>query len=360
MPDLVVAGAGMAGLAAAAEARRLGAEPLVLEKLDHPGGSMRLSSGVVWRHRDFDDFRSDCPGGDERLQARLYQRLDGDIRWLESLGAPVTERETGNPSTTGVRFDPEGLTAALLDAASGSAPGTGVHLGVPLTEAPDYAPVVLATGGFGASRELLRELVTAEAAHVFIRAAPGGTGDGLRIGFAAGATSSPGLDQVYARLMPAPPARIEAGDLVRLSQLYARHATVTNEKGQGYTTRTWSEIDAAQWAARQPRARAWMRVDAAKLDERVRERRVGEMIDAAGAAGAPVRHDGDHVTVETVAGITSSLGGLSIDEHAQAAPGVFACGADVGGVATGGYASGLAAALVFGRVAARAALGEAP
>jgi hypothetical protein len=259
-----------------------------------------------------------------------------------------------------VRFDPEGLTAALLDAASGSAPGTGVHLGVPLTEAPDYAPVVLATGGFGASRELLRELVTAEAAHVFIRAAPGGTGDGLRIGFAAGAASSPGLDQVYARLMPAPPARIEAGDLVRLSQLYARHATVTNEKGQGYTTRTWSEIDAAQWAARQPRARAWMRVDAAKLDERVRERRVGEMIDAAGAAGAPVRHDGDHVTVETVAGITSSLGGLSIDEHAQAAPGVFACGADVGGVATGGYASGLAAALVFGRVAARAALGEAP
>jgi fumarate reductase flavoprotein subunit len=359
MPDLVVAGAGMAGLAAAAEARRLGAEPLVLEKLDHAGGSMRLSSGVVWRHRDFDDFRADCPAGDERLQARLYQRLDGDIRWLESLGAPVTERETGNPLTTGVRFDPEGLTAALLDAAGGASPGAVVQFGVALTEAPDYAPVVLATGGFGASRELLRELVTAEAAHVFVRAAPGGTGDGLRIGCAAGAASSRGLDQVYARLMPAPPARIEAEDLVRLSQLYARHATVTNEKGEAYTTRTWSEIDAAQWAVRQPRARAWMRVDAGKLDERVRERRVGEMIDAADAAGAPVRRDGDHVTVETVAGITSSLGGLSIDEHAQAAPGVFACGADVGGIATGGYASGLAAALVFGRVAARAALGEA-
>jgi hypothetical protein len=39
---------------------------------------------------------------------------------------------------------------------------------------------------------------------------------------------------------------------------------------------------------------------------------------------------------------------------------VFACGADAGGIATGGYASGLAAALVFGRIAARAALGEAP
>jgi fumarate reductase flavoprotein subunit len=57
MPDLVVAGAGMAGLAAAAEARRLGARPVVMEKLGRAGGSMRLSSGVFWRHRDFDRFR---------------------------------------------------------------------------------------------------------------------------------------------------------------------------------------------------------------------------------------------------------------------------------------------------------------
>src|SRR5918992_5356446 len=112
MADLVAAGAGMAGLAAAAEARRLGAEPLVLEKLDEPGGSMRLSSGVVWRHRDFDRFRSECPDGDERLQRTLFERLDGDLRWLESLGALATERGTGNPLTTGMRFDPERLTAA--------------------------------------------------------------------------------------------------------------------------------------------------------------------------------------------------------------------------------------------------------
>lgn len=360
MPDLVVAGAGMAGLVAAAEARRLGAEPLVLEKLDQPGGSMRLSSGVIWRHRDFDRFRADCPQGDERLQACLYERLDGDIRWLESIGAAVTARETGNPLTTGARFDPERLTAALVDAAGGlaTATGSGVLLGAALTELPDNAPLVLATGGFGASRKMLHELVTAEAEHVFIRAAPGGTGDGLRIGLADGAVASRGLDQVYARLMPAPPARVEPADLVRLSQIYARHASVTNANGDSYTTRTWSEIDVAQWAARQPGARAWLRVGVEALGERVQERTVQEMVDAAEAAGAPVRRAREHVTVETVAGITSTLGGLAIDEHAGAAPGVFACGADAGGIATGGYASGLAAALVFGRVAARAALGE--
>ena len=62
------------------------------------------------------------------------------------------------------------------------------------------------------------------------------------------------------------------------------------------------------------------------------------------------------MTVETIAGVTSTLGGLAVDVTARAAPGVFACGNDMGGLATGGYASGLAGALVFGRIAARAAL----
>jgi fumarate reductase flavoprotein subunit len=369
MADLVVAGAGMAGLAAAAEARGLGAEPLVLEKLMRPGGSMRLSSGVIWRHRDLERFLDECPDGDERLQRLLFESLDEDLAWLEGLGAPVLERDTGNPFTTGTRFDPVRLTDALVEAAGGLAPpegsgasgaGAGVRVAERLREPPPNVPLVLATGGFAADRELLEEHVSPEAGHALLRAAPGSTGDGLRIGLAAGAGISAGLDQVYARAMPAPPARVGEDDLVRLSQLYARHADVTNERGERYEAATWSEIDVAQWQLRQPRARAWFAVRAERLEERVRERSVGEMIDAAEQAGAPVRRAEDHVTVETVAGVTTTLGGLAIDEHALAAPGVFACGADAGSIATGGYASGLAAALVFGRIAARAALGETP
>jgi fumarate reductase flavoprotein subunit len=362
MADVMVAGAGMAGLAAAAEARRLGAEPLVVEKLRRPGGSMRLSSGVIWRHRDFDTFREECPDGEERLQRLIFERLDDDLRWLESLGAPVLERDTGNPLTTGTRFDPAGLTDALVEAAGGLAPagGAGVRVAERVREPPVDVPLLLATGGFAADRELLEEHVSPEAGHAFLRAAPGSSGDGLRIGLAAGAATSAGLDQVYARAMPAPPARIAEDELVQLSQLYARHAEVTNERGERYETRAWSEIDVAQWQLRQPRARAWFSVPVERLGERVRERTVAEMIDSAEAAGGPVRRDQEHVTVETVAGVTTTLGGLATDEHAGAAPGVFACGADAGGIATGGYASGLAAALVFGRIAARAALGERP
>jgi fumarate reductase flavoprotein subunit len=364
MPDVVVAGAGMAGLAAAAEARRLGATPLVLEKLPRPGGSMLLSSGVIWRHRDLETFRAECPDGDERLQRLLFERLDEDLGWLESLGAPVVERDTGNPLTTGTRFDPARMTEALVEAAGGlrgiaGASGT-VQLDDPLGEAPASVPLILSTGGFAASGELLRAHVSREADHAFLRAAPGSTGDGLRIGLEAGGRTSAGLDQVYARAMPAPPARIGERDLVRLAQLYARYAEVKNERAERYETRTWSEIDVAQWQLVQPRARAWFTVAAERLAERVRERPVAEMIDAAEAAGAPVRRSEEDVTVETVAGVTTTLGGLAIDEHARVADNVFACGADAGGIATGGYASGLAAALVFGRIAARAALGESP
>ncbi len=344
----------MAGLVAAAEARRLGAAPVVFEKLERPGGSMRLSSGVIWRHRELERFRAECPAGDPALQRLLFERLDDDLRWLEQLGVPVVTRETGNELTVGARFDPERLTAALVEAAG------DVRVSEPLRELPDRVPVILATGGFAADRALLREHVTPEAAHLLIRAAPGSTGDGLRLGLAAGAVTSNGLGEVYARAMPAPPARVDPGDFVALAQLYARHADVTNAHGERHDTATWSEVDTAQWMACQPHARAWFCVREAALSTRVRERSVGEMVDAAVAAGAPVRREAGEVTVETVAGVTTTLGGLAVDEHGRAAPDVFACGADAGGLATGGYSSGLAGALVFGRIAARAALGQSP
>jgi succinate dehydrogenase/fumarate reductase flavoprotein subunit len=156
--------------------------------------------------------------------------------------------------------------------------------------------------------------------------------------------------------MPAPPATIGEADFVPLAQLYARFATVESADGERYQTRTWSEIDTVQWTARRPGARARYLVPDAALSERVRERTVGEMIDAARAAGASVTHADGVTTVEVVAAITTTLGGLRIDESARAADGVFAAGTDAGGISTGGYSSGLAAAIVFGRIAAESAL----
>jgi len=341
----------MAGLAAASEATARGASVIVLEKGDRAGGSMLLSSGVIWRYRDWERFRAECPGGDEELQRAVFERLDGDLRWLESLGAPVIDRATGNPATTGLRFDPSGLTAALSSVAG------RIELNQPLRALPNDVPVILATGGFQGSRGLVRRYITLEADHLLLRAAPWSTGDGLMLGLAAGGSLSAGLDEFYGRNMPAPPARVTEDQFVALQQLYAHHATVENARGERYEVETWSEIDVVQWTARQPEARAWYRVASGALDERVRDRTVREMIAAARDAGAPVtQRDGD-MTVEVAAGITTTLGGLRADANGHVAGRVFACGADVGGISTGGYSSGLAAALVMGRLAARAALG---
>jgi succinate dehydrogenase/fumarate reductase flavoprotein subunit len=341
----------MAGLSAAAHARGLGADVLVLEKGGRAGGAMLLSSGVAWRHRDFDLFRAEAPGGDPELQRLVFDRLDAGLAWLESLGARVTEPETGNPRTTGMRFDTRSLTDALVRAAGGD-----IRFGEPLRELPGDTPVVLATGGFAADRGLVREHITPEADDLMLRSTPWSTGDGLRLGLGAGASLGDGMDEFYGRNMPAPPAHVEERDFVPLSQLYARHATVVNERGEPHEATTWSEIDVAQWTARQPRARAWYRVDENALGEHVRERTVAEMIEAAERAGAPVERSGRAVTVETVAAITTTLGGLRIDSGARAAPGVYAAGHDAGGISTGGYSSGLAAALVLGRIAAESAL----
>jgi fumarate reductase flavoprotein subunit len=348
--DLLVAGAGMAGLAAAARARELGTEGVVLEKGDRLGGSMLLSSGVIWRYRDWERFRAECPGGDPELQRVVWERLDDDLEWLASLGAHPAVADTGNPDTVGARFDTHELTQ-LLAARAGE-----VRLREPLAEVTDGIAVILATGGFQGDRGLVAELITPEAPNVVLRANPWSSGDGLRLALRRGAELSQGMDEFYGRNLAAVP-QISPEDFVPLAQVYAKHARVENLAGEPYEVQNWAEIDVVQWTARQPGARARYVVSDDVLDEPVYDRTVGAVIEAARRAGAPVeRRDGETV-VEVVAGITATLGGIKIDERARAADGLYAAGVDVGGISTGGWASALASALVLGKLAAESALG---
>src|SRR6185312_17557956 len=100
---MLIAGAGMAGPVCAARARELGLRPRLVEKGTRPGGSMLLSSCVIWRHRDFAEFRAECPRGDESLQRLIWERLDDALAWLVSLGAEPVWEDTENPRTTGKR-----------------------------------------------------------------------------------------------------------------------------------------------------------------------------------------------------------------------------------------------------------------
>jgi fumarate reductase flavoprotein subunit len=330
---VTIAGAGMAGLVAAARLRQLGHKPQVLEKGTRPGGSMLLSSGVIWRHREWDRFRAECPGGDERLQRLVWERLDDALAWLESLGADPVWSDTENPLTTGRRYDPRALTALLA---------RDVELESPLPRDAG-PPLVFATGGF--PRRLARE-------HgLLLRANPWSEGDGLDLARARGAALGDGMDEFYGRVMPAPPARIREQDFVPLAQLYGHEARVLTADGEDVTPGrvAWHESDLAQLVGRLGSRGAWYVVE-----------RTNDRIEAARAAGGSVlqREDGS-LAVHVAAAVTHTIGGLRVDDRARVLdeggaplPGLWAAGVDVGGIATGGYASGLAQALVLGLAAA--------
>jgi succinate dehydrogenase/fumarate reductase flavoprotein subunit len=335
----------MAGLCAAVHARELGAAPVVYEKGTRAGGSMLLSSCVIWRFREWEDFRTECPTGDERLQRLVWERLDDGIAWLESLGAPVVKHETGNPRTVGKRFDPRGLTDTLGRAAG------DVRLGETTNE-----PTILATGGFQGDAQLVREHVR-PGGDLRLRANPWSAGDGMRHALARGAELSAGLDEFYGRNMP--DADFTEEQFVPLAQLYGRVARVFNERGEEFFEGevSWSENDLVQATARQPNARAWYLLDEAAL----RDPDVAQRVAVAPTRTEPGElpfdaPNGMRVAVRVKPGITHTIGGLRSDEHARVSEGLYAAGADVGGISTGGYASGLAAALVFGRIAAESAL----
>jgi fumarate reductase flavoprotein subunit len=371
---IVVAGAGMAGLCAGARLRQLGVEARVLEKGDRPGGSMRLSSGFVWRYRTHELYQEQCPAGDEALQRLLQERLDAALDWLEELGAPLKAAETGNPLTVGRAFDPEGLTHALVAAIG------GVELGA--TPPEEQAPLVLATGGFGGSRALVEAHIH-PAGRLPVRANPWSTGDGLTLALARGAAFRGPAEEFYGRAMPAVDG-LDPASFVGAAQLYGRFAHVVDLDGVPLgIAPSWSELDLVQAIARRRDGRAWYVVDGGVLGHRVRERTVADMVAAAVEAGAPVVRGGSldelagalgleldapelakppFAAVQVEATITHTIGGLAIDTDARVVDdagdpidGLWAAGVDAGGFSGGGYASGLAQALVTGLAAAESA-----
>ncbi|MDX6475336.1 MAG: hypothetical protein QOH95_847, partial [Gaiellaceae bacterium] len=224
-----------------------------------------------------------------------------------------------------------------------------------------HEPTVLCTGGFAASSELVTRQIR-PAASLRLRANPWSEGDGLCFALDRGASLSTGMEEFYGRNMPDAPW--DETQLVSLSQLYARFARIFDEDGIEFFGRdevSWSETNVVQATARRRDARAFYLLDAEALEQQVRDRTVSEIVEAAPAearvalADLPFDPpDGTVAAVRVIASITHTIGGLQVDEHARVVgvDGLWAAGVDAGGIATGGYASGLAQALVQGLVAA--------
>ena len=274
--------------------------------------------------------------------------------------------------------------------------------------------VILASGGFAGNPDLVRHHIIHGPGSMLLRAHPWSTGDGFLAALRAGALASEGLDEFYGRNLPAPPADFSPEEFVEVSQLYGRYAVAINRNGERYADEAadWSETALVRATARQPGLRAWYVLDGSGLRQRVRDLTVEDMVEAARNSGGNVLRAEDleelaeklaeqgvprknffrtlgeyntavvggrggelspprsepatpvqnppFVAVEVAPTITHTIGGLAVDAGCrvlrrtdrQPFPGLYAAGVEVGGVSVGGYTSGLAAALVFGQVAA--------
>lgn len=223
--DVLVMGSGTAGLSAAIAAAEKGANVLVIEKQDIPGGSAVTSAGIVYAPVDEDDRdamvnyymeRAEGNANEELLRFYADNALD-TISWLESLGVQwMMTVPAGTAPEPRARFsmtaEGVGMTgAALVNPMLEKIDALGVRLlcGVKGTEllqdgngaiigakaeskTTDYTinarSVILATGGYDASKEMKAEY-SPIAENDFPLSSKGNVGDGINMGIAIGAAT---------------------------------------------------------------------------------------------------------------------------------------------------------------------------
>ena len=221
-PDVVVLGAGQAGLTAAVAASQQGARVLVLEKLAYAGGSTSMSSGLTayagtdeQRALGIEDsveaLKADILAtgqhrNDEALVDVYCREQLATYRWLKDLGVQYghIHAASGQSVPRSHATDPSrmidilvkraeelgvtivyGVRAFQLLVQDEAVTGVLCEVNGTLTEVPAGA-VVLGTGGFSRNPDLLERFVP-QMAHAIHGGSPGSEGDGLLMAWKVGA-----------------------------------------------------------------------------------------------------------------------------------------------------------------------------
>ena len=288
------------------------------------------------------------------------------------------------------------------------------------TRVIEAGAVILATGGFQGNPDLMSRYFGQWADRLILRANPRSTGDGLLLGVAIGAATSHSMSSFYGHLMPGPPAEVPRDDFVAYTHYFSDEAVLVNLRGERFTDESLGDEMNAQAVAREPEALAFIIYDDdVYRDHAVRKLsgdRVSDTFYGSRDLGAPaavaqtieelagemrglgVYGDGVLATLREfnaaaeagqaahlriprrekanplvkppfyalclTPGVTFTLGGLRIDADARVIDrrglpidGLYAAGADGGGVYNEHYGGSLCLGLVFGRRAGQHAAG---
>lgn len=330
--DVVVLGGGLAGLRAASVAAAAGAGVTVLEKQGHLGGSSELSAGMFWTAPDLDAYRRRIPDGDVALAAAVLARYETDLRAIRDSGVAVDPEPTlgvmgfGRGHSFDVRAYLTVLTSWLRRARGEVRTGVRTVAIEPsaarrfrlVTESAagrgeiHADAVVLATGGFQASREHRGRYMPEVGAHIVLRSNPGSAGDGLDLARSLGAGLAGDLGTFYGHLVPHPVVGFTPDRYMIFSQYYSDHGVLVAADGRRVADESRGDELLTQDLARVDGMTAFL-----LFDEEVRSTygisepfaNFGRVDRFRLAVAARARH----AVAETLADLVRQLGALGVD-----------------------------------------------
>ena len=267
--DVVVVGAGGAGLTAAVRATQEGAKVLVLEKMPMVGGnSLKASGGMNCADTKFqkaagitdsgvEEFIEDTMNGGHQLNDRalvttLAENSAEAVEWLESIGAPLPKvaatggtthkylhsPEDGSPvgsylvAKLSEEAEKQGIEIMLNTTATEILMQDGAAVGVKAEDsAHDYTvnakAVILATGGFGSNFDLMCSF-NPSLANAVTTNHPGATGDGIMMAEAVGAATVD-MDQIQLH-----PTVYQATSMLVSEKMRSLGAILVNQEGKRF------------------------------------------------------------------------------------------------------------------------------
>ncbi|WP_037568506.1 FAD-binding protein [Phaeacidiphilus oryzae] len=278
--DLLVIGAGMAGLTAAARAVRAGLSVAVAEVGPDVGGSARFA-GYAWTAPSHEVMDRQNPRGDTALKRALVDRFDAGIAWIRSIGVEAKDAQpilgfgrghqfdTNHYADTCRRLVLEGGGELLLETETERLlVEGGAVVGAELCSAGggrrriSAGATLLATGGFQGDLGLRTEHVHPYADRMRLRANPHSRGAGYRLATAAGAAAGPADAGFYGHLVPTGIPFADPVDFVDLTLYYSEHALLLNLRNERFTDETLGDHLTAMALLDQPESRGLLIADA--------------------------------------------------------------------------------------------------
>lgn len=333
--DLIVVGAGAAGLATANRAVDLGGRVLLLEKGSRIGGSAALSAGILWTAPNREVLARIQPDGDPVLGPLVVDGYEQAVADVRAAGASVSEEWTDHLEWGRARkIDIEALFAAWsekvtvaggvlltnvsdVDLLRDGRRVTGVsfrHSGE-AHEASAHA-IVLATGGFQGDPALKQMFIGDGADSIGVRSNPGSVGDGFRLGTTAGGAASRHLSAFYGHTLPSP-LPVDADVFLRLTLYFSAYGVLVNREGRRFTDESLGDEVSNQRLVRQTRQRGVL-----IWDETVQNQRAlaepypsGMVLDRFSEAAA---HGARAVEAPTLEELVDAVGEWGVDRAALA------------------------------------------